>query len=272
MASKRPPGPLCRTKTPVELDDGTLCRCASPLPGPIGNEPSVSTQFVWGAERGGKLEEEGWFENRYPNLIEDARLHFIEIIEEWILKNWGARIFPEPKKRIRVYARKVGGNDRNDNRFEACGDKPQSPHEADKTLGSFAIDIRSEFKIEYSVIRVNRVSVQTFEWETTMYVDDTLGLQESNNIVVEAKKAGISLDQILLKLAPSRRVTRAEWEIEGGGRCYVVKPGDTLAGIALGVYGDSKHSKKLYEVNKSRIANPNIIQIGMRLLVQETLE
>ena len=101
MASNRTPGPLCQTKNPVVLDDGTLCRCASPLPGEIGNEPTVSTQFVWGADAGAKLEEEGWFENRYPNLIEDARLHFMKLINEWIVKNWGAREFPDPKERIR---------------------------------------------------------------------------------------------------------------------------------------------------------------------------
>ena len=42
MANARQPGPMCQVhNTPVFLDDGTLCRFASPLPGIIGEIPEV---------------------------------------------------------------------------------------------------------------------------------------------------------------------------------------------------------------------------------------
>ena len=48
-------------------------------------------------------------------------------------------------------------------------------------------------------------------------------------------------------------------------RTYVVKSGDTLSGIAKAVYGDWKHWKDIYEANKDKIKNPDLIQVGWEL-------
>ena len=45
----------------------------------------------------------------------------------------------------------------------------------------------------------------------------------------------------------------------------MVKPGDTLSGIAKAVYGDRKHWKEIYEANKDKIKNPDLIQAGWEL-------
>jgi len=52
---------------------------------------------------------------------------------------------------------------------------------------------------------------------------------------------------------------------EAQQRTYVVKPGDTLSGIAKAVYGDWKHWKDIYEANKDKIKNPDLIQVGWEL-------
>ena len=52
---------------------------------------------------------------------------------------------------------------------------------------------------------------------------------------------------------------------EAQQRTYVVKPGDTLSGIAKSVYGDWKHWKDIYEANKDKIKNPDLIQVGWEL-------
>ena len=277
MASNRTVGPICQIAgKPVKIDDGTLCRCASPLPRTVGlgHEPDISTHLVWGAAGGAKLGEESWFEQRYPNLIEDARLHFVNIVNTWIVQNWGAQTVPDPKRRISIYARQVGKNVRNDNRFEKCGDMPQDAGEADKTLGSFAIDIRSKFDIQYATAPVRGVQFDTFTWNTKMYVDDTLGLQEDNKIVRYAKIFGWVtghpyLDNVLLILAPSRRVTRAEWTIQGGGIRYTVKAGDTLSGLARVVYGDANKWHLIHNANRSRVSSPDNLSIGVRLLIPD---
>jgi nucleoid-associated protein YgaU len=53
--------------------------------------------------------------------------------------------------------------------------------------------------------------------------------------------------------------------VEAKQRTYVVKPGDTLSGIAKQVYGDWKHWKDIFEANKDKISNPDLIQVGWEL-------
>ena len=53
--------------------------------------------------------------------------------------------------------------------------------------------------------------------------------------------------------------------VEAQQRTYVVKPGDTLSGIAKAVYGDWKHWKDIFEANKDKISNPDLIQVGWEL-------
>lgn len=46
---------------------------------------------------------------------------------------------------------------------------------------------------------------------------------------------------------------------------YTVQPGDTLSAIAARLYGNENTWPALWWVNKSHIANPDVIQIGQRL-------
>ena len=52
---------------------------------------------------------------------------------------------------------------------------------------------------------------------------------------------------------------------EAKQRTYVVKPGDSLSAIAKNVYGDWKHWQDIYEANKDKIKNPDLIQVGWEL-------
>lgn len=52
------------------------------------------------------------------------------------------------------------------------------------------------------------------------------------------------------------------------GEVYVVKPKDTLYGIARARYnGDHTKWKLIYEANRERISDPNRIQVGMKLII-----
>ena len=272
MANTRQPGPMCQVfKAPVVLDDGTLCRCESPLPGVIGEEPEVSDHFLWpvGVDTSKPLGEEVWFEQRYPDLLEDARLRFTEVINGWVQSNWGNSPFTDQKQRINVSARDTAYRNadgsirqvkKSDNRFERCGDQPQTPHEADKVLGSFALDIETPVPITYSSKSVGGKTIQGFEWTAVMYVEDVLGLQESNNVVQQ-------LGNWTLSLAPSRRVKRARWYIHGEGRSYVVMAGDTLSKIASALCGDMESWKQIHEANRAGIPDPNRITPGQRIFI-----
>lgn len=53
------------------------------------------------------------------------------------------------------------------------------------------------------------------------------------------------------------------------GRIYVVKAGDSLSKIAKEVYGDAKRWKEIYEANKDKIKNPDVIHPGQELVIPE---
>ena len=45
----------------------------------------------------------------------------------------------------------------------------------------------------------------------------------------------------------------------------MVKPGDTLSGIAAQVYGDANAWPRIFEANKDQIKNPDLIYPGQNL-------
>jgi len=48
---------------------------------------------------------------------------------------------------------------------------------------------------------------------------------------------------------------------------YTTRSGDTLSEIAQEFYGSAKHWRKLYELNKDRLKNPNVVPKGVELRV-----
>ncbi|MDO4650436.1 MAG: LysM peptidoglycan-binding domain-containing protein, partial [Eubacteriales bacterium] len=50
-------------------------------------------------------------------------------------------------------------------------------------------------------------------------------------------------------------------------KTYTVKKGDCLWNIAKKFYGNGAQYKKIYNANKNKIKNPNIIQIGWKLTI-----
>jgi len=52
-----------------------------------------------------------------------------------------------------------------------------------------------------------------------------------------------------------------------GARYYVVEPGDSLAYIAMVFYGSPASYSRIYEANRDKIAGPNLIRVGQKLLI-----
>ncbi len=66
----------------------------------------------------------------------------------------------------------------------------------------------------------------------------------------------------------ARPVTaRLDAAVRPAARTYTIQPGDTLAGIAKRFYGHASYWRWLYEINKSRIADPNVVFPGQVLSV-----
>ncbi len=51
------------------------------------------------------------------------------------------------------------------------------------------------------------------------------------------------------------------------GRMHSVQRKDTLYSLARMYYNDHRQWKKIYEANRDRIANPNMIKVGMNLVI-----
>jgi len=233
----------------------------------------VNDHFAWGADASKPLGQEAWFERRYPNLLEDSRVKMVDGVNNQCQDQWGNPSVPDLKQRINVVARDtaylnadgtVRKVKKNDDRFTRGGDIPQTPWEADELIGAFSIDVETPIPVTYSSRTVSGRTLNHFEWTGVMYVEDVLGLQKENNIVH-------LLGDWTLKLAPSRRVKRARWPISGEGWSYVVAPGDSLSKIALDLTGDAKAWTKIYDANKSRIANPDRITPGQRIVIPAEL-
>jgi len=57
--------------------------------------------------------------------------------------------------------------------------------------------------------------------------------------------------------------------LAGGQRVYTVVQGDTLYGISVKVYNTPRHYERIYDANQDRIADPNTLQIGMKLVLPD---
>jgi nucleoid-associated protein YgaU len=57
--------------------------------------------------------------------------------------------------------------------------------------------------------------------------------------------------------------------LPGGQRMYTVVQGDTLYGISVKVYNTPRHYERIYDANQERIADPNTLQIGMKLVLPD---
>jgi len=51
------------------------------------------------------------------------------------------------------------------------------------------------------------------------------------------------------------------------GRTYVVKSDDTLSGIAKAMYGDAGRWREIFEANRDKIKDPNLIHPGQELRI-----
>jgi len=48
---------------------------------------------------------------------------------------------------------------------------------------------------------------------------------------------------------------------------YVVKAGDSLSAIALKVYGNASRWTEIWEANKDKVKDPNLIHVGQQLRI-----
>ena len=78
-----------------------------------------------------------------------------------------------------------------------------------------------------------------------------------------------------LKVSSSKKSTKkketkkvnSSTKADSAKRTYTVKKGDCLWNIAKKYYGDGRKYTKIYDANTSKIANPNLIYVGQKLVI-----
>jgi LysM repeat protein len=73
--------------------------------------------------------------------------------------------------------------------------------------------------------------------------------------------------QALAQTSPHTITARLDAVVQPAARTYTVQPGDTLYRIALRYYGDGNYWPGLYQANRSKISNPNLIYAGQALTI-----
>ncbi|MCM8758302.1 MAG: LysM peptidoglycan-binding domain-containing protein [Candidatus Omnitrophica bacterium] len=101
--------------------------------------------------------------------------------------------------------------------------------------------------------------------------------EASEKAIIASNKALAACDQVLAELGRVKATMQAK-QLEPvlpeepkvkliSGKSYTVKKGDTLSIISRRFYGDPGQWKKIYDANKSRIKNPNILIPGTELVI-----
>ena len=174
------------------------------VPAQGSQTPSLFDQLGSGT---GPFHEENWFESNYSGWINTSKSLFIKEINKSIdckntqlnIKSSRQAVDPGIAGDI-PWKMPVGGNDR------LYGDNGQNNWQATLVLGKFAIDYVTPITIQYGTCNNGK---RKYSWSTTMYVEDSLGLQGTESWL--GKYFGWA--------AKSRRARRAHWIINGSGTC-----------------------------------------------------
>jgi nucleoid-associated protein YgaU len=101
--------------------------------------------------------------------------------------------------------------------------------------------------------------------------------EAAEKAIIASNKALAACDQVLAELGRVKATIKSQ-QLEpvlpeepkakiSGGKTYTVKKGDTLSKIATKYYGDSKGWKKIYDANKSKIKNPDVLIPGTEIVI-----
>lgn len=105
-------------------------------------------------------------------------------------------------------------------------------------------------------------TIESFSWGEKDASGDiyyTMALKEYKKI--KAKTITDTTETV----KPTTRETKAPES--SSGKSYTVKSGDSLWAIAKRYYGDGSQYNKIYEANKDKIKNPNLIYAGQTLTI-----
>lgn len=78
---------------------------------------------------------------------------------------------------------------------------------------------------------------------------------------------GANIAALKAEAGAGTRVAAPQVQSSGNQRFYTVESGDSLAYISLLFYQDSSQYDRIFEANRDKLASPNQIRVGQRLLI-----
>ena len=133
-------------------------------------------------------------------------------------------------------------------------------------------ELKGKYSAVFRVIEQQGVSLQNVHvQDNKLFIKGAAPSEEAKNKVWDSIKqvdagysdltADITVDSSLPKPAGSQPQTQA------GGETYTVKAGDSLSKIAKQYYGDANAYMKIFDANKDKLKDPNMIQPGQVLTI-----
>ena len=77
------------------------------------------------------------------------------------------------------------------------------------------------------------------------------------------------LERLRARVADLEREQSAAQTAAPKQRTYIVKEGDSLSGIAKHIYGDAMQWKRIYDANRGKISNPDLIYPDQEFIIPE---
>ena len=126
-------------------------------------------------------------------------------------------------------------------------------------------ELKSKYQSVLKVVETNQVRMANLHLENgKLLMKGTAPSQEAANAVWdEIKRINPRMDDIMadFPIDPTAKAAPAALKL------YTVKAGDTLSKISKQFYGDGNAYMKIFNANKDKLKDPNMIHPGQQLVI-----
>lgn len=154
----------------------------------------------------------------------------------------------------------------------------RGPEQYNLKLGRQRAESVKKFMLSEGISESRIRIVSRGKLDAVAHVTDLVGMQKDRNaqfMIAEVEEVMIPYPgEEAMKATPAGKgkymveeEEKLESDIQVSTREYTVKKGDTLWKIAEKEYGGGHRWKYLYELNKSRIKNPDKLKAGIKILI-----
>ncbi len=134
--------------------------------------------------------------------------------------------------------------------------------EVDAIIYDYPFAVR-EIK-SFPKLRIVKLNLNTSKYAIGIPSQNDDLLSAVNNAVIDITKSE-DFEKMVKKYLSTEAVQLEE--LPKGSKTYAVKAGDTLSKIAQKQLGNKDDWKKIWDLNKNRLANPHLLSVGMQLLM-----